>query len=79
MRLLIGEFSHESNCFCAGPTRIADFRAHQYLLGDEVIEAHRGKRTVLGGFLDAATGGGHEVVPTVSASCPSSPVRCSWR
>ena len=75
MRLLIGEFSHESNCFCAGPTRIADFRAHQYLLGDEVIEAHRGKRTVLGGFLDAATGGGHEVIPSIAASClPSGPV-----
>ena len=75
MRLLVGEFSHESNCFCAGPTRLADFEAHQYLLGDAVLEAHRGKRTVLGGFLDAAAGGAHEVIPTVSASClPSGPV-----
>ena len=75
MRLLVGEFSHESNCFCAGPTRLADFRAHQYLLGDAVLEAHRGKRTVLGGFLDAAAAGAHEVLPSIAASClPSGPV-----
>ena len=78
MRILVGEFSHESNCFCAGPTRLADFEAHQYLLGDAVLEAHRGKRTVLGGFLDAAAGGAHEVIPSVSASClPSGPVEAA--
>ena len=75
MRILVGEFSHESNCFCAGPTRLADFRAHQFLVGDEVVDAHREKRTVLGGFLDAAAAGAHEVIPSVSASClPSGPV-----
>ena len=75
MRLLVGEFSHESNCFCAGPTRLADFKAHQYLAGDAVVDAHRGKRTVLGGFLDAAAAGGHEVIPSITASClPSGPV-----
>ena len=78
MRLLVGEFSHESNCFCAGPTGLADFEAHQYLLGDAALEAHRGKRTVLGGFLDAAAGGAHEVIPSVSASClPSGPVEAA--
>ena len=44
MRLLVGELSHESNCFCAGPTRLADFEAHQFLLGDAVLEAHRARR-----------------------------------
>ena len=79
MRLLIGEFSHESNCFCAGPTRRDDFVAHQYLLGDAVIEAHRGKHTVLGGFLDAAAGGAHEVLPSIAASClPSGPVEAEF-
>ena len=78
MRLLVGEFSHESNCFCAGPTRLADFEAHQFLLGDAVLEAHRGKRTVLGGFLDAAADGAHEVIPSVAASClPSGPVEAA--
>ena len=75
MRILVGEFSHESNCFCAGPTRRADFKAHQFLLGDVVLEVHRGKRTVLGGFLDAAADGAHEVIPSIAASClPSGPV-----
>lgn len=75
MRILIGEFSHESNCFCTGPTRLADFEAHQYLLGDAVLDAHRGKRTVLGGFLEVAATGDHEVIPSIAASClPSGPV-----
>ena len=75
MRILIGEFSHESNCFCAGLTRLADFRAHQFLVGDEVLDAHRGKRTVLGGFLDAAAADAHDVIPSIAASClPSGPV-----
>ena len=78
MRLLVGEFSHESNCFCAGPTRLADFEAHQFLLGDALLEAHRGKRTVLGGFLDAAADGAHEVIPSAAASClPSGPVEAT--
>ena len=78
MRILIGEFSHESNCFCAGPTRRADFEAHQFLVGDAVLEAHRGTRTVLGGFLDAAAAGAHDVIPTLSASClPSGPVEAA--
>ena len=75
MRLLIGEFSHESNCFCAGPTGLADFEAHQYLSGDAVIDAHRGKGTVLGGFLEVAAAGRHTVIPSLAVSClPSGPV-----
>ncbi len=75
MRILVGEFSHESNCFCAGPTSRADFEAHEFLLGDAVLDAHRGRRTVLGGFLETAAGGAHEVTPSIAASClPSGPV-----
>ncbi|MBT6203510.1 MAG: M81 family metallopeptidase [Rhodospirillaceae bacterium] len=75
MRFLIGEFSHESNCFCEHPTMREDFAASALHEGAAVITAHDGKKTVVGGFIDAASAGGHEIVPALATvTFPSGPV-----
>lgn len=67
MRFAIGQISHETCTFCAGPTTVADFQAHNWCEGDEIIRRHRGVRSYLGGMIDGAAGRGIELVPTFSA------------
>lgn len=75
MRFLIGQFSHESNYFCTTTTGAEDFARWEYLHGDEILQAHRGKQTVLGGFIECLERAGHELVGSVSAlTVPSGPV-----
>jgi microcystin degradation protein MlrC len=75
MRLLIGEFSHESNSFAPVPADRESFRERELMYGAAILEAHRGRRTVLGGFIDVAERDGHELVPAIAASAlPSGPI-----
>jgi len=77
MRFLIGEFSHESNYFCAHTTGEADFQAWELNWGEEIVHESQGKHTVLGGFIDGLAG--HEVVGSVAAwAVPSGPVEESF-
>jgi len=66
MRIAIGSIIHESNTFSTLFTDIDAFKRKQYLKGSDVISAHRGTRSELGGFLSAIPGA-IEIVPTISA------------
>jgi microcystin degradation protein MlrC len=79
VRFLIGQFSHESNCFCAHTTGEAEFRQWDLGHGAEVIESHRGKQTVVGGFIEGLARDGHEAVGSVAAmAVPSGPIEAGF-
>lgn len=60
MKFILGEFSHESNSFCEHTTGEAEFKQWELAWGEDVIQSHRGKRTVIGGFIDNLVKAGHE-------------------
>ncbi len=68
MKVLIGQFSHESNSYCEQVTTAADFAAWELYRGEQIIERHAGKKTVPGAFIERLEENGHEIVPVVSAS-----------
>jgi microcystin degradation protein MlrC len=71
-RLAVGGIAHESNTFC-NPTPLSSFRQNR---GEEILAAHRGVRTYIGGMLDGADEVGAEVVPTYDAEAePSGTIR----
>lgn len=71
-RIAVGEFSHETNTFCAEPTSIEPFRQFMYLRGEAVVRVHGGNRTYVGGMLDKAVELGITAVPTfVTMAYPS--------
>jgi microcystin degradation protein MlrC len=79
MKFLIGMFAHESNCFCAHPTGEDEFKQLELIWGEGLLEAHRDKRTVLGGFIDELEGEGHQVIGSVSAmAVPSGPIETNF-
>ena len=79
MKVLIGQFSHESNSFCQDLTTEADFALWELVRGQEVIQRHRGKKTVLGAFIEKLEAHGHEILPVVSASTlPSGAVEAGF-
>jgi microcystin degradation protein MlrC len=67
MRFAIGQISHETCTFCAAPTTVADFQAHNWCEGEEIIRGHRAVRSYLGGMIDGAVSRRIEIVPTFSA------------
>jgi len=73
VRFLIGEFSHESNYFCAHATGETDFKAWELNWDEQVVYESRGKHTVLGGFIDGLAD--HQIIGSVAAwAVPSGPV-----
>ena len=77
MAFVIGRFGHESNCFAAHPTTEEDFRQRELRWGGDLVRDHRGKRTVLGGFIEGLKG--CEIVGSVSAAAvPSGPVAAEF-
>lgn len=62
-RIAIGEVAHETNTFCAAPTGVEVFRRYQWHRGDEIVAAHAGNRSYVGGMLDAAGRLGVAAVP----------------
>lgn len=68
MRFAIGEFSHETNTFCAGLTTVEAFQLRRWQEGGAVITGHRGVRDDLGGMIDAGEALGIEIVPTFSTT-----------
>src|SRR3712207_6988414 len=70
-RIAVGEVAHETNTFVA-PTTVEPFKRYMWLHGDEVVAAHAGNRTYVGGMLDRAAELGLTAVPTfVTMSYPS--------
>ncbi len=66
-RIAIGEFAHETNTFCPEPTTTGPFREYQWFLGDEIVRAHGGNRTYVGGMLAKAAELDIEAIPTFTA------------
>lgn len=79
MRIAVGGFQHETNTFA--PTK-ADYAAFvagggwpPIARGEEVFGATAGINLALAGFIDAARGGGHQLLPlTWAAASPSAEV-----
>ena len=63
-RIAIGEIAHETNTFCAAPTAVGVFKRYQWQHGEEIVAAHAGNRSYVGGMLDTAATLGVEAVPT---------------
>ncbi len=63
-RIAIGEIAHETNTFCAAPTTVEPFKAYQWFHGAEIVAAHQGNRSYVGGMLAAIDELGLEAVPT---------------
>ena len=74
MRIAIGALMHESNTFAPGLTTLDHFRRTQFLSGSDIVEAHAGTGSEVGGALLALEGLGVEVVPTLSAWAMPSPL-----
>lgn len=70
MRVLVAEFSHESNTFNRCPTDYAVFASRGILRGEAALEARGSANTVLAGMLEVARAQSWEVVPVLSASAP---------
>jgi len=72
IRVGVGGLVHETNTYATdsfGPTGAEAFRA---VAGDQLVRAHLGTRTCIGGMLDAAAELGFEVVPLWWASAEPS-------
>ena len=74
MRIAIGALMHESNTFAPGLTTLDDFRRTQFLTGADIVDAHAGTGSEVGGALEALQRHGAEVVPTLSAWAMPSPL-----
>ncbi len=66
-RVAVIEFINESNTFTILPTRLEDFQAGHYLVGNQIPAALKDTNTEVGGFIDAANSHGWAPVYTVAA------------
>jgi microcystin degradation protein MlrC len=66
MRVAVGGLMHETNTYARAATNLADFKAYQFGVGDELF-SFRGTRTELGGFFDGCEELAWEVVPSLYA------------
>jgi microcystin degradation protein MlrC len=75
VRFFTGGINHETNTFSPIPADGQRFRVMNYERGRAMIERYRGTRTVIGGFIDAASELGIELVPSIySFAMPSGAV-----
>ena len=68
-RIVVGSISHETNTFSSVPTKLADFKAQ---LDNEIVETHKGARTICSAFLKVSEEQGFKVIPTVWAGAQPS-------
>jgi microcystin degradation protein MlrC len=74
-RVVVGSISHETNTFSSVPTKLGDFKVQ---LDKEIVDTHRGARTICSAFLKVAEEQEFEVIPTVWAGAsPSGLVEAS--
>ncbi len=80
MRFLVGGINHETNTFSPIPASIERFRENHYARGQALLDESTGTKTAIGGFIDAASELGIELVPTIhSFAMPSDAVtREAW-
>ena len=70
MRIAIGSIKHESNTNATHRTSLENFKREQFLIGNEVVEYHRNRKTEMGGFLSVVQPG-NEIIPTISVNAVS--------
>ncbi len=63
-RVIIGKMSHETNTFSTVKTTLSDFRP---MYGQEIVEALKGTRSGIGGYIDVFDREGVEYIPTIAA------------
>lgn len=68
MKVIIGEFSHETNTFAPTKTTRTDFQERRELFGEEILRELRDTNTVIGGAEAVATEQDIELEPTVAAA-----------
>jgi microcystin degradation protein MlrC len=75
MKILIARMNHETNTFSPVPTPLSAFGNDGPSYGDEAYRAHKGMRTAMSAFIEAAERAGAQLVTPISASAnPSGPV-----
>lgn len=71
-RVLFGGIWHETNSFSPVPTDLEAFRRFQFVTGEALLTAYLGTNTEIGGFVEAASGAGLTLIPTLfAAAVPS--------
>nr|AFK79153.1 hypothetical protein [uncultured bacterium F25-01] len=72
MRVALAGFNHETNTFHPRPTTLADFRGPQgtWQVGQEIIAASAGTRSVLGGMIEVGKDEVWDLVPIFFALHP---------
>lgn len=74
-RVLLAQFSHESNGFSPVATDYESFRSHHWSAGAEAFAACAGTNTEAGGMIAGATAAGFELAPTILANAlPAGPI-----
>ncbi|PLT30564.1 M81 family metallopeptidase [Peribacillus deserti] len=69
LRVGIAFIYHESHSFVSGRTTLMDFRDEGYFIGAEIIQAYRGTKTEVGGFIDILSADHRmEIVPLLCAA-----------
>lgn len=66
-RVIIAEFQHETNCFSPAKAGRKEFEERLLKDSDEVIPFLKGKRTAVGGFIEASEKEGFEIIPVMAA------------
>ncbi|HLZ10710.1 MAG TPA: M81 family metallopeptidase, partial [Chloroflexota bacterium] len=72
MRVALAGFNHETNTFHPRPTTLADFRGPlgTWWVGEQIIAAAAGTRSVLGGMIEVGLAQGWDLVPIFFALFP---------
>ncbi|MEX3968377.1 M81 family metallopeptidase [Paraburkholderia sp. EG286B] len=65
LKIAVGGIQHETNTFQTIDVQLTDFKVER---GTDIIQAHQGVRSYVGGMLDVATDLGATIVPTIHAS-----------
>jgi len=75
-KILIVQFTHETNSFCPQKADMQAYKNMIFLMGNDMFDKQRGQRSGVGGFLDVLEKYGEfELVPSVALSAsPSGPV-----
>ncbi len=67
-RILIGEFSHETNTFCKKKTGLNEYEKRYIRYGKEIIDFFQNTKVEIGAFLDVSKKENFEIIPTIAAN-----------
>ncbi|MFC1899899.1 M81 family metallopeptidase [Chloroflexota bacterium] len=67
-RVLIAQFSHETNCLCPNKAGIKEYEERYLKYTEEIIPFFGGTKTEIGGFIEASKDERFEIIPAIAAS-----------